>query len=61
MSSLRDNGLDSGEFEDGKTGAIRVLGKLGFSIEKELQPIQIALTHAPVGLAQIFEVKEMRK
>ena len=29
--------LRSGDFEGGKTGAVRVLGKLGFSIEKKLQ------------------------
>jgi hypothetical protein len=27
----------SGDFEGGKTGAVRVLGKLGFSIEKKLE------------------------
>jgi len=30
--------LGSGDFEGGKTGAVRVLGKLGFSIGKKLQP-----------------------
>jgi hypothetical protein len=29
--------LDSDNFEGGKTGAVRVLGKLGFRIEKELK------------------------
>src|SRR5580692_11988170 len=29
--------LGSGDFEGGKTGAVRVLAKLGFSIEKKLQ------------------------
>jgi len=29
--------LGSGDFEGGKTGAVRVLGKLGFSIEKKLK------------------------
>lgn len=29
--------LSSGDFEGGKTGAVRVLTKLGFSIEKKLQ------------------------
>lgn len=27
--------LSSGDFEGGKTGAVKVLGKLGFSIEKK--------------------------
>jgi hypothetical protein len=27
--------LDSGDFEGGKTGAVRVLEKLGFSVEKK--------------------------
>ena len=27
--------LGSGDFEGGKTGAVRVLGKLGFSVEKK--------------------------
>ncbi len=30
--------LGSGEFEGGKTGAVKVLGKLGFSVEKKLRP-----------------------
>jgi len=30
--------LGSGDFEGGKTGAVRVLGKLGFNIGKKLQP-----------------------
>jgi hypothetical protein len=29
--------LSSGDFEGGKAGAVRVLGKLGFSIEKKLK------------------------
>src|SRR5271156_7111376 len=29
--------LGSGDFEGGKTGAVRVLGNLGFSIEKKLK------------------------
>jgi len=29
--------LDSGDFEGGKTGAVRVLGKLGFSVKKKLR------------------------
>jgi hypothetical protein len=29
--------LASGDFEGGKTGAVRVLGKLGFIIEKKLR------------------------
>jgi hypothetical protein len=29
--------LGSGDFEGGKTGAVRVLGKLGFSIGKKLK------------------------
>ena len=29
--------LRSGDFEGGKTGAVRVLGKLGFNIEKKLE------------------------
>ena len=29
--------LGSGDFEGGKTGAVRVLGKLGFSFEKRLR------------------------
>jgi hypothetical protein len=29
--------LASGDFEGGKTGAVRVFGKLGFSVEKKLQ------------------------
>jgi hypothetical protein len=29
--------LRSGDFEGGKTGAVRVLGKLGFRIEKKLK------------------------
>jgi len=29
--------LGSGDFEGGKTGAVSVLGKLGFSIEKKLK------------------------
>jgi hypothetical protein len=30
--------LGSGDFEGGKTGAVRVLSKLGFTIEKKLRP-----------------------
>jgi hypothetical protein len=30
--------LDSTDFEGGKTGAVRVLGKLGFSVRKRLRP-----------------------
>lgn len=30
--------LSSGDFEGGKTGAVRVLGELGFRIEKKLRP-----------------------
>ena len=30
--------LHSGDFEGGKTGAVRVLGELGFRIEKKLRP-----------------------
>ena len=30
--------LRSGDFEGGKTGAVRVLGELGFRIEKKLRP-----------------------
>ena len=30
--------LRSGNFEGGKTGAVRVLGELGFRIEKKLRP-----------------------
>ena len=30
--------LGSGDFEGGKTGAVKVLKKLGFSIEKKLRP-----------------------
>jgi hypothetical protein len=30
--------LGSGDFEGGKAGAVRVLGKLGFSIEKKVRP-----------------------
>jgi hypothetical protein len=29
--------LLSGDFEGGKTGAVRVLGKLGFTVEKKLR------------------------
>jgi hypothetical protein len=29
--------LGSGDFEGGKTGAVKVLGQLGFTIEKKLQ------------------------
>ena len=29
--------LDSGDFEGGKTGAVRVLENLGFSVKKKLQ------------------------
>ena len=29
--------LGSGDFEGGKTGAVRVLGKLGFSVRKKLR------------------------
>ena len=30
--------LTSGDFEGGKTGAVRVLGKLGFTIEERRRP-----------------------
>jgi hypothetical protein len=30
--------LSSGDFEGGKTGAVSVLNKLGFTIQKKLQP-----------------------
>ena len=30
--------LGSGDFEGGKTGAVRVLGKLGFTVKKKLRP-----------------------
>src|SRR5690349_4541773 len=30
--------LGSGDFEGGKTGAVRVLGKLGFAAQKKLRP-----------------------
>lgn len=30
--------LSSGDFEGGKTGAVTVLGKLGFSVKKKLRP-----------------------
>lgn len=30
--------LGSGDFEGGKTGAVKVLGKLGFSVEKKQRP-----------------------
>jgi hypothetical protein len=30
--------LSSSDFEGGKTGAVRVLGKLGFNVEKKLRP-----------------------
>ena len=30
--------LRSGDFEGGKTGAVRVLGQLGFRVEKKLRP-----------------------
>ncbi len=30
--------LASGDFEGGKTGAVRVLGKLAFGVEKKLPP-----------------------
>lgn len=30
--------LRSGDFEGGKTGAVRVLGELGFRVEKKLRP-----------------------
>jgi len=30
--------LRSGDFEGGKVGAVRVLGELGFRVEKKLQP-----------------------
>jgi len=30
--------LASGDFEGGKTGAVRLLGKLGFSVQKKLRP-----------------------
>lgn len=32
--------LDSGDFEGGKTGAVRILTKLGFSVEKKLRAAQ---------------------
>jgi hypothetical protein len=32
--------LGSGDFEGGKTGAVTVLGKLGFTIEKKLKQIK---------------------
>ena len=30
--------LGSGDFEGGKTGAVRVLGRLGFTVQKKLRP-----------------------
>jgi len=30
--------LGSGDFEGGKTGAVKVLGELGFTIKKKLRP-----------------------
>jgi hypothetical protein len=30
--------LGSGDFEGGKTGAVRVLGQLGFIVEEKRQP-----------------------
>lgn len=33
--------LGSGDFEGGKTGAVRVLGNLGFSVQKKLRPTMI--------------------
>jgi hypothetical protein len=35
--------LSSGDFEGGKTGAVRVLGKLGFSVQKKtkLRPARL--------------------
>jgi hypothetical protein len=30
--------LDSSDFEGGKTGAVRVLGKLGFSVQEKRRP-----------------------
>jgi len=30
--------LASGDFEGGKTGAVRVLGNLGFTVQKKLRP-----------------------
>jgi hypothetical protein len=30
--------LASGEFEGGKAGAVRVLGKLGFTVQEKLRP-----------------------
>jgi hypothetical protein len=30
--------LGSGDFEGGKTGAVRVLGMLGFTVKKKLRP-----------------------
>jgi hypothetical protein len=30
--------LESGDFEGGKTGAVRVLGELGFTVQKKLRP-----------------------
>jgi hypothetical protein len=32
--------LGSSDFEGGKTGAVRLLGKLGFSVEKKLQTVR---------------------
>jgi hypothetical protein len=32
--------LGSGDFEGGRTGAVKVLGKLGFSIENKLRSVQ---------------------
>src|SRR5215813_7658884 len=32
--------LSSGDFEGGKTGAVRVLGKLGFSVQKKLRTVR---------------------
>jgi hypothetical protein len=32
--------LASGDFEGGKTGAVRVLGKLGFTVQKKVRPMR---------------------
>jgi hypothetical protein len=34
--------LGSGDFEGGRTGAVKVLGKLGFSIEKKLRSVRVS-------------------
>jgi len=38
MSLATGQQLGSDDFEGGKTGAVRVLGKLGFSVQKKLRP-----------------------